>query len=156
MTKRTGIGAVGFGVVLVTMSGCATSNASLRQELIKTNTQTVLAFEETVYNKHQVQEGFAHYVGAVYRRHDVSVPDGRDAAMKALTELLLRYPNSRLMVRRTIAQGNLVAVHLVWMPQADQVRSVERVDLYRLEAGRIVEYWEVSQETPGAGGRAQP
>ena len=134
------------------MAGCAGSTALLRQELAKSNTQTVLAFEETVYNKHEVQEGFEHYVGTTYQQHDVASAQSKDAAMRALTQMVGRFPNSHLTVRRTIAQGNMVAVQLQWSPELQQVSSVERVDIYRLENGRIVERWEVAQNTPTAGG----
>ncbi len=144
------IRACGLAALVALGSGCATTNTALRQELAKSNTQTVLAFEETVYNKHEVQEGFEHNVGPVYQQHNPGTADGRDAAMRALTQLLARFPNSRLTVRRTIAQGNLVAVQLSWSPDPAPDRAVERVDIYRLEGGRIVEHWEVSQP-PAAG-----
>lgn len=76
-----------FGVVgsLAAAGGCATS-AVFEQELTKTNTQTVLAFEDTVYNKHEVSEAFAHYVAPSFMEHDPRL-DGRDreaaAAAKA-------------------------------------------------------------------------
>lgn len=136
-------------------SGCAASTAALRQEQAKTNTQTVLAFEETVYNKHQVQEGFAHYVGMRYREHDARLGgEGRESAIRALSRLVGSYPSSRVAVERTVAQGNLVAVQLSWSPQPPPARAVPRVDIYRLEDGRIVEHWAVAQEALPIGARA--
>jgi predicted SnoaL-like aldol condensation-catalyzing enzyme len=132
--------------VLLGLSGCAASTAALRQEQAKTNTQTVLAFEETVYNKHQVQEGFAHYVAPVYREHDRPLGDGRETAIRALSQLVGAHPSSRVMVQRTIAQGSLVAVQLTWGAESPPARPIARVDIYRLEEGRIVEHWAVAQE----------
>jgi hypothetical protein len=63
------IRAFGVGSLLLAASGCATT-ALLEQELVKTNTQTVLAFEETVFNKHEVQEAFRHYIGEGFIEHD--------------------------------------------------------------------------------------
>ena len=135
-----------LSAVVAATSGCAASTAALRQEEAKTNTQTVLAFEETVYNKHQVQEGFAHYVGQMYREHDARLGEGRDTAIRALTQLVSSYPASRVNVQRTIAQGNMVAVQLMWNAEAPPARGIARVDIYRLEVGRIVEHWDVAQE----------
>ena len=132
--------------VLAVASGCAASTAALRYEEAKNNTQTVLAFEETVYNKHQVPEGFAHYVGAGYREHAARLGEGREGAIRALSQLVHSYPGSRVTVQRTIAQGNLVAVHLIWNAQLPPDQGVARVDIYRLEDGRIVEHWDVAQE----------
>lgn len=135
-----------LGAVFAGISGCAASTAVLRQEEAKTNTQTVLAFEETVYNKHQVQAGFEHYVGPVYREHDARLGDGRESAIRALSQLVSADPASHVNVQRTIAQGNLVAVHLIWTAQASPARGIARVDIYRLEEGRIVEHWAIAQE----------
>lgn len=112
------------------------------------NTQTVLAFEETVYNKHEVREGFEHYVGPIYREHDPRIADGKEPAISTLSQLVARFPGSRVSVRRTIAQGNLVAVQLLWTQQPEQPGAVVRVDIYRLENARIVEHWDVAQELP--------
>ncbi len=135
-----------LGAVFAGMSACAASTAALRYEEAKTNTQTVLAFEETVYNKHQVREGFAHYVGPNYREHDAPLGEGRESAIRALSQLVSSYPGSRVNVQRTIAQGNLVAVHLIWDAQPPPARGTARVDIYRLEDGRIVEHWAVAEE----------
>lgn len=132
--------------VVAGMSACAASTAVLRQEEAKTNTQTVLAFEETVFNKHQVREGFEHYVGPNYREHDTRLGDGRESAIRALSQLVSSHPGSRVNVQRTVAQGSLVAVHLIWNAQSPPTRGIARVDIYRLEDGRIVEHWAVAEE----------
>ncbi|MGH8207418.1 MAG: hypothetical protein ACRETK_11650, partial [Steroidobacteraceae bacterium] len=85
------------------MSGCATS-AVFEQELAKSNTQTVLAFEETVFNKHEVGQAFAHYVGPTFQQHDPQLSGGRSAALAAYQNVVLHaYPHSRLNVQRTVA-----------------------------------------------------
>jgi predicted SnoaL-like aldol condensation-catalyzing enzyme len=153
MTKCTATRALALAAFAAAVSGCAASTAALMQERAKSNTQTVLAFEETVFNKHQVQEGFEHYVGPIYREHDPHGADGRDAAIHALTQLITQYPNSRVTVARTIAQGNLVAVQLVWTLQAAPQTSA-RIDVYRLEEGRITEHWDVTEALPGSAVKA--
>ena len=122
--------------------------------MARTNTQTVLAFLETVFNKHEVREGFERYVGVGYLQHDARMPDGRDAAMRAWTRVLAQqYPASQVIVKRTVAQGDLVAVQLEWVPtsgqapvSSDHARSSSRIDIYRLEKGRIIEHWGVVQD----------
>jgi len=138
------------------MSGCATT-AVLDQELAKTNTQTVLAFEETVFNKHEVGQAFAHYVGPTFRQHDPPLPGGRNAAMAAYQNVVTHaYPNSRLNVQRTVAQGNLVAAQGLWERDPGRVPTIAEVDIYRLENGRIVEHWNVAQERPAQAASARP
>ena len=56
------------------VTGCATSGLLIDAELARTNTHTVLAFEETVFNKHRVRDGFDRYVGAQFRQHSAMLP----------------------------------------------------------------------------------
>jgi predicted SnoaL-like aldol condensation-catalyzing enzyme len=132
---------VGVGGALTALAGCATM-AAYEQELTKTNTQTVLAFEETVFNKHEPQLAFDHYVGPTFRQHDPHLNEDRDAVLRAYTALTRTYPGASMQVERTIAQGDLVAVQATWLSSTDQ-RPVAVVDIYRLIAGRIIEHWAV-------------
>jgi len=126
-------------------SGCATS-ALLEQELTKTNTQTVLAFEETVFNKHEVQEAFDHYVAPSFVQHDSRLSVDRGQALAAYAMLVMRrFPQSRLMVERTIAQGDLVATQGRWQQSYGHSAPVAVVDIFRLRGGRITEHWNVVQ-----------
>jgi predicted SnoaL-like aldol condensation-catalyzing enzyme len=162
------IGTFGVGGAIAAAGGCATS-AVVQQELTKTNTQTVLAFEETVFNKHEVPEAFAHYVGPDFVEHDVHLggavettadetasgkpvrqgdPPRPLAAPKAYAALIARLgPRSQRVVLRTIAQGDLVATQSRWATGG--APAVNIVDIYRLDRGRIVEHWDVIQDRGG-------
>ena len=149
MFTRSMLAALMVGVAATT-TGCATSRALIDAEVARTNTHTVLAFEETVFNKHQVKEGFERYVGPNCRQHSAMLPDDKVAAIKVLSHLLTNeYPASRVVVERTIAQGDLVAAQIFWDQKPGETRGVAKVDIYRLENGRIVEHWDVAQNVPG-------
>jgi predicted SnoaL-like aldol condensation-catalyzing enzyme len=144
MRARTVLAELAIGAVIAAASGCASYGGVTDTEVARTNTQTVLAFEETVYNKHQVKQAFARYVGSTYRQHDLQVPDGKDAAILALSaELANVFPKSRMIVKRTVAQADLVAVQVFWDQRPGETRGVAMVDLYRVENGKIVERWAV-------------
>ncbi len=148
MFTRRVLAAFMVGVAAST-AGCATSRLLIDAEVARTNTHTVLAFEETVYNKHQVKDGFDRYVGPGFKQHSGMLPDDREAAIRLLSHLLTsEYPASRLLVERTVAQGDLVAVQVFWNQIPAETRGVARVDIYRLENGRIVEHWDVAQNVP--------
>lgn len=135
--------------VAVSTSGCATSRLLIDAEVTRTNTHTVLAFEQTVFNKHQVKDGFDRYVAPNFKQHSGMLPDDREAAIRRLSQLLVsEYPASRLVVERTVAQGDLVAVQVFWSQDPAEKRGVARIDIYRLENGRIVEHWEVAKDLP--------
>jgi predicted SnoaL-like aldol condensation-catalyzing enzyme len=139
--------------VAMSTAGCATSRFLIDAEVARTNTHTVLAFEETVFNKHQVKEGFEHYVGPGFIQHNGTLPNDTSAAVKVLSHLLAdEYPASRIVVERTVAQGNLVAAQVLWQQKPGETGGVERVDIYRLDNARIVEHWEVARDLPARPG----
>jgi predicted SnoaL-like aldol condensation-catalyzing enzyme len=133
------------------LAACA-SNGSLRAVRAQQNTAVVLAFLDTVFNKHEVEQAFRLYVGASYRQHNPNVADGVDGAVRALTQYTHEiHPELRQEVKRTVAQGDLVAVHSRYIPtSADRERGSGQaaVDIFRLEHGKIVEHWDVLQDIP--------
>jgi predicted SnoaL-like aldol condensation-catalyzing enzyme len=134
-------------------SACSTPRLMIDAENVRTNTHIVLAFEETVFNKHRVREGFSRYVAPDYKEHDATLPENADGAERTLIEQLTsELPESRLVVKRTVAQGDLVAVHALWDQKPGISRGAARVDIYRLVNARIVEHWLVQQPlTEGVG-----
>src|ERR1700693_6125702 len=145
MFMRSLLGALMVGAAATT-TGCATSRYLIDAEVVRTNTHTVLAFEETVFNKHRVRDGFDRYVSAQFRQHGALLPDDRDAAITALSHLVTsEYPASRKIVERTVAQGDLVAVQAFWDQKPGETRGVAMVDIFRLVDGKIVEHWDVAQ-----------
>jgi predicted SnoaL-like aldol condensation-catalyzing enzyme len=135
--------------------GCSTPHFLIEAENARTNTHVVLAFEETVFNKHHVHDGFNLYVSAQYKEHDPMLPEDFDAVVKALdSELGGEFANSRLVVKRTVSQRDLVAVHAFWDQRPGATRGVARLDIYRLVNAKIVEHWNVEQAVPAAGGES--
>ncbi|MGH8253974.1 MAG: nuclear transport factor 2 family protein [Steroidobacteraceae bacterium] len=133
------------------ISSCA-SNGALRAMRAQQNAAVVLAFLDTVFNKHEVEQAFRLYVGGSYRQHNPNVPDGVDGAVRALTKYTHElYPQLHQEVKRTVAQGDLVAVHSRYVPtNADRDRGSGQaaVDIFRVEHGKIVEHWDVLQDIP--------
>ena len=145
------------------VAGCATA-VLFEQELTKTNTQTVLAFEETVFNKHEVPEAFQHYIGDSFVEHDPGLAGvrgeaARGEAQSAYAALIGREGvQAHRVLERSVAQGDLVATQSSWSRDERTSESVAVVDFYRLSAGRIVEHWDVigAALTRGSGEEAVP
>src|SRR4051812_43746644 len=127
-----------------TLAACTTTGAVSRAALAQQNTAVVLGFLDTVYNKHEVEQAFKLYVGPEYRQHNPAIADGNEAAKRALSHYTRElYPELRQEVMRTLAQGDLVAVHSRYTKHAtDRASGTDQavVDIFRLEHGKIVEH----------------
>ena len=145
---RNGLLALLTGV----LTACTTTGVISRAAVAQQNTAVVLAFLDTVFNKHEVEQAFRLYVAPQYRQHNPMVADSSEAAMQALTRYTHElYPELRQEVRRTVAQGDLVAVHSRFFKHAadrDSGQGQVVVDIFRLEHGKIVEQWDVVQDIP--------
>jgi predicted SnoaL-like aldol condensation-catalyzing enzyme len=136
-------------VVACLSSACSTPRFMIEAENARTNTHVVLAFEETVFSKHHVRDGFSRYVAAQYQEHDPAFAGGEDEAERGLnTQLTNEFPASRVVVKRTVAQRDLVSVHAFWDQKPGVTLGLARVDVYRLVNARIVEHWVVVQPLP--------
>jgi len=130
-------------------AGCTSTGVLRQAEQAQTNTQVVVAFVTTAFDQHQVQAAFDRYVGPTYKQHNPLVPDGRDAAVKALTHVVTEvFPKSRFYVKRTAAQGDLVFIHSFWDQKPGETRGESVMDVFRLDRGKIVEHWDVVQPIP--------
>jgi predicted SnoaL-like aldol condensation-catalyzing enzyme len=82
-----------------------------------------------------------------YIQHSSLAPPGREALKDFLRRVRAESPDARQTVHRTFADGDHVIVHLhVERWPGDPGLAV--VDIFRLEAGRIKEHWDVIQEVP--------
>lgn len=146
--------------LMAALAACTTTGAVSRAAVAQQNTAVVLAFLDTVINKHEVEQAFKLYVTPQYLQHNPGVADGTEAAMRALKSYTHElYPELRLEVKRTVAQGDLVAVHSRYIKHAADrasTRGQAVVDLFRLERGKIVEHWNVVQEISGESAHDNP
>ena len=73
--------------------------------------------------------------------------DGPDGLKRLVTLLKEKFPNSRSEIKRAIAEGDLVVLHVHSVREPGQ-RGRAIVDIFRLENGKIVEHWDVNQPVP--------
>lgn len=140
-------------VMLCVLSACTTTGAVARAARAQQNAAVVLAFVDTVFNKHDVIKAFKLYVGPNYRQHNRRAAEEIKGAIEGLNHFTQElYPQLRQEVQRTVAQGDLVAVHVRQMRHLEDRqtgRGEAVIDIFRLEQGKIVEQWEVSEELSG-------
>lgn len=110
------------------------------------NTRTAIEFYRTAYEG-DPRAAVERYVGEWYTQHNPWVADGPEAFVAYFERMQREYPDKSIEFVRSVAQGDLVALHTHQM-WPDDVEYVT-MDFFRFDAdGRIVEHWDAVQEIP--------
>ena len=95
-----------------------------------------------------MQEVTDRYIGKEYLQHNSTVADGGQAFVDAFAPFLKQNPQSRASVKRVMADGDLVALHVHSQLSPDDAGEAV-VDIFRFDnEGKIVEHWDVIQAVP--------
>ncbi|WP_321396892.1 nuclear transport factor 2 family protein [Emcibacter sp.] len=132
---------------LIAIAGNPSGYAGEATSCDKSPRQVVEAFGELFYSQLKVKEAFEAWVREDYIQHNPVAPDGRQAAIDALGGWLETQPGFTYDVKRIIADGDLVAVHMHARPTPED-RGFAVVDIFRVEGCKIAEHWDVLQPVP--------
>ena len=94
-----------------------------------------------------VGEAARQYLGSKYIQHNPNVPDGEEALMGLIKFLKDKFPQRSVSIKRAVADGDLVMLHVHIKPSPDD-RGSAIVDIFRAENGKIVEHWDAIQPVP--------
>lgn len=101
----------------------------------------------------QVDEAYGAFVGEGFRHHNPYFPGDAGSLMAGMRENALKHPEKTLEIQRILQDGDLVAVHSrVRMHAAHS--GVALVHIFRFEAGKIVELWDIGQVVPESSSNA--
>jgi predicted SnoaL-like aldol condensation-catalyzing enzyme len=126
-------------------ASASVAKAALEEE----NRRIVVTMYNLLMNDHKVDEAL-EYIGANYKQHNVRAPDGKEFLRGAFKERFEEYPKYRSDIQRTLADGDLVAVHTHEQYDADDPSSTSNavIDIYRVDNGLIVEHWDAYISVP--------
>lgn len=113
---------------------------------LELNKKTVLAFYEAGLNQKDFDTA-KQYFGADYKQHNPNAADGIEGFHKFVNFLKENMPDSHSEIKQVFADGNFVILH-VHKKISPTDRGVAIVDIFRLEQGKIVEHWDVTQAIP--------
>ncbi len=81
--------------------------------------------------------------------HDPVVGNGRSASLMAIDTLRTTLPGQTLTVKHLLGDRDMVMVHShISATPANEMSGLNRLDLYRLDRGVIVEHWSVRAKAP--------
>ena len=134
----------GSALLACLASGCVTRPAPPSAE--DANRRLVGQFVHAFYEERDVRGAFEHFVAPDYVQHNPNIPDGREAAIVALTPLFSRN-DVELQVRKVVVDGDF-AIVLIFAREPSSPRGSAVADIFRLSNGRIVEHWDILQAVP--------
>lgn len=87
------------------------------------------------------------YLSDAYIQHNPSVRSGGQAFLEFARGLRARNPDAKAVIKRVIAENDLVVLHILSKPKPDGP-EMAIVDIFRVENGKVIEHWDVKQEVP--------
>jgi predicted SnoaL-like aldol condensation-catalyzing enzyme len=97
---------------------------------------TVRAFYQTLYSGESARA--ADYLSTDYVEHQASAGFSRSGLLEYVQRRRAEHPAHEIVIHRTIAQADLVFLHVE--EKLDR-HTVARGELFRIAAGRIAEHW---------------
>lgn len=134
-------------VIFYLLAILSISHSAASTNLQESNTETVLRFYELAFNKHRPTDAMKLYVAEKYKQHNPFAGDGKQPFIDFFTKYYSENPAAYVEVKRTIAEGDLVVVH-VHSKKDKKDRGSAVVDIFRLKNGKIAEHWDVVQSIP--------
>jgi predicted SnoaL-like aldol condensation-catalyzing enzyme len=86
-------------------------------------------------------------VGSDYIQHNPVVGDGIEPFIEYFERMKKKYPNKTIEFVRSVAEGNLVALHTlqIWPENEEYIT----MDFFRFDdSGKIIEHWDSIQKIP--------
>jgi predicted SnoaL-like aldol condensation-catalyzing enzyme len=112
------------------------------------NKKLVRDFYDLAFNQHKPREAAKLYIGDQYIQHNPFVPNGIAPFVEHFERYFSEHPKSHVVFSHIVAEGDFVVLHLnSKADEGDLGRAI--VDIFRVENGKIVEHWDVTQNVPG-------
>ena len=119
--------------------------SSMNQNL-SLNKENAITFYKMAYDG-DPRKAVELYVGADYIQHNPLVGDGKEPFIVYFEKMAAEYPNKTIEFVRSVAEGNLVALHThqTWPGNEEYVT----MDFFRFDDdGKIIEHWDSMQQIP--------
>ncbi len=111
------------------------------------NKKLVHDFYDMAFNRHAPRAAAKLYIGERYIQHNPFVPNGVTPFVEHFEGYFREHPGSHVVFSHILAEGDLVVLHLnSKADEEDWGRAI--VDIFRVEDGKIVEHWDVTQAVP--------
>jgi predicted SnoaL-like aldol condensation-catalyzing enzyme len=115
---------------------------------LEANKALVTAFYDAAINRKDFAAA-SQYLGPQYIQHNPTAHDGAEGLKGFIEFLTARFPNQKGEIKRVIAEGDLVMLH-IHSTRGDDTPGRAIVDIFRVADGKVVEHWDVIQDIPAS------
>lgn len=133
-----------IGLVLVMLTPAMPALAA--DSVQDTNKKVVLEFYEKGLNQKDF-DAASKFFGPRYVQHNPTAPDGIEGFKAFVGFLKDKFPDSHSEIKQSFADGDYVILH-VHAVREKGTRGNAIIDIFKLENGKIVEHWDVTQAIP--------
>jgi len=135
---------VAIAVTALALTALAAGAADAQQQ--EANKKIVVEFYDKAINQKDF-DAASKYLGSRYVQHNPNAADGPEGLKAFLQFLKERFPSSRSEIKRVLADGDYVILHVHAVREPGS-RGNAIVDIFKLENGKVVEHWDVVQPIP--------
>ncbi len=132
--------------IAITAAVCSALAVAAQPSQLELNKRIATEFYDAAINRKDFAAA-SQYLGSSYRQHNPTAADGAEGLRAFIDFLKTRFPNQRGEIKRVIAEGDLVVLH-VHSTRGDDTPGRAIVDIFRVENGKVVEHWDVIQDIP--------
>jgi predicted SnoaL-like aldol condensation-catalyzing enzyme len=109
------------------------------------NRRVIEDFARVFYAERDVSAAFRAHIAENYVQHNPAIADGRQTAVDALADKFAT-SGARFDAQRILVDGEVALIHIKASFPGRPLAAV--ADIYRLEAGKVGEHWDVFQPMP--------
>jgi predicted SnoaL-like aldol condensation-catalyzing enzyme len=114
----------------------------------QTPKEIVLAFYKLALTDMKPKDAFARYMSADFVEHSADTPGGTaQATVSFLSDLIKKSPQPKWEIVRSIAEGDLVFLHVRFTP-APNASPIVIGEIFRVRGNTITEHWDIIQHAP--------
>ncbi len=134
------------GSFVIAAAAFVTLAAVAQPSQLELNKRVATEFYDAAINRKDFAAA-SQYLGSNYRQHNPTAADGAEGLRGFIDFLKTRFPNQRGDIKRVVAEGDLVVLH-VHSTRGDGTPGRAIVDIFRIADGKVVEHWDVIQDIP--------